>query len=132
LFISRNGGKAVFFVPPALVQKWHEEIEEFCRRVLASAPPRAVKRAAIKLKRESHEIVKSTSRFKRFSRGTTLLAKKCRLLVLDEAHKARKEGTVLHRCLKRFIRRKRNKLRLLLLTATVAASGFRISRRGIA
>lgn len=118
LFISRNGGKAVFFVPPALVQKWHEEIEEFCRRVLASAPPRAVKRAAIKLKRESHEIVKSTSRLKRFSRGTTLLAKKCRLLVLDEAHKARKEGTVLHRCLKRFIRRKRNKLRLLLLTAT--------------
>ena len=52
LFISRNGGKAVFFVPPALVQKWHEEIEEFCRRVLALAPPRAVKRAAIKLKRE--------------------------------------------------------------------------------
>ena len=47
LFISRNGGTAVFFVPPALVQKWHKEIEEFCQRVLASAPPRAIKRAAI-------------------------------------------------------------------------------------
>lgn len=118
LFISRNGGTVVFFVPPALRQKWKDEIEEFCKRVLAAAPSQAIKRAAKKLQRESQETVQSTSRLKRFSRGTSQRAKKCRLLVLDEAHKARKEGTVLHRCLKRFIRRKRNKLRLLLLTAT--------------
>lgn len=100
LFISRNGGTVVFFVPPALRQKWKDEIEEFCKRVLAAAPSQVIKRAAKKLQRESQETVQSTSRFKRFSRGTSQLAKRCRLLVLDEAHKARKEGTVLHRCLK--------------------------------
>ena len=118
LFISRNGGTAVFFVPPALRQKWLKEIGDFCQRVSASDSSRSIQRAAAKLLRQSPETVQSTSRFRRFSRGNSLLARKCRLLVLDEAHKARKEGTVLHRCLKRFIRKKGNKLRLLLLTAT--------------
>lgn len=118
LFLSRNGGTAVFFVPPALRQKWLKEIADFCRRVLTADSSRPIKKAVKKLLREAQEIVQSTSRFRRFSRGTSRLAKKCRLLVLDEAHKARKEGTVLHRCLKRFIRKKGNNLRLLLLTAT--------------
>ena len=92
LFLSRNGGTAVFFVPPALRQKWLKEIEDFCRRVLEADSNRPIKKAAKKLRKEAAEIILSTNRFRRFSRGTSRLAKKCRLLILDEAHKARKIG----------------------------------------
>lgn len=116
LLLSRARGGVRFFVPPALVLNWRAEIDKFSAEVQRRRGPRSVKSAARRLAKSAEEFVVSTSRLKRFARSKD--AKRVRLVVLDEAHKARNKKGRLYKWLLTLTRRGRKHLGLLFLTAT--------------
>jgi hypothetical protein len=122
LFISRlrTYRPPVFLVPPGLRLKWHAEFEKFLEYVRKENQPASVARTLRRLTAllESDQLIVPTSQAWRLARS-----RRCRqvpLLLLDEAHKARKKENRLSQALERILRRStiRRGPAFLFLTAT--------------
>ena len=112
LYMSRHRiRQPLFVVPPSLVDKWREEIRDFCAEGRQLARTKRVQRAVDRLSRHRVTWVMSTSQF-RSKRHIGRID----ILVVDEAHKLKNRHSKLSQAAVRFVRR--HNPRVLLLTAT--------------
>src|SRR5438128_2410614 len=102
LYLARHREAPIFLVPPALREKWVDEIHQFCDDALRVTPRQsAVYRVVRRMKRNTKDWVLSTTKLKGYLRRAA--SHRVKVVVLDEAHKVRNAQSVLSINLKRLI-----------------------------
>ncbi|OHA62744.1 MAG: hypothetical protein A2117_01355 [Candidatus Wildermuthbacteria bacterium GWA2_46_15] len=119
-----TGRRAAFLLPPGLIQKWQEEIRLFCKAAMPGIKGNTPLKKVLKAMGRAADGEKSSIRLFPTSKAGKLTrgklpgwVSKLDLLVLDEAHKARKCSTQLSRALQR-IRDNKKTCPFLFLSAT--------------